>query len=223
MKKAILGTKLGMTQIFAEDGKVIPVTVVKAGPCTVVQTKTVETDGYESVVVGFGEVKEKSLNKPMKGIFAKANVAPCKYLREFRLEEATLAVGDEIKADIFEAGEKVDVSGISKGKGFAGPMKRWGLHRGPMSHGSGYHRGSGSMGACSNPGRVMKGKKLPGHMGVVKVTVQNLEVVKVDVENNLLLVKGAVPGSKKALLVLKETVKKNQKALRKEEPNNGKR
>ena len=207
MKKAILGTKLGMTQIFAEDGKVIPVTVVKAGPCTVVQTKTVETDGYESVVVGFGEVKEKSLNKPMKGIFAKANVAPCKYLREFRLEEATLAVGDEIKADIFEAGEKVDVSGISKGKGFAGPMKRWGLHRGPMSHGSGYHRGSGSMGACSNPGRVMKGKKLPGHMGVVKVTIQNLEIVKVDAENQLILVKGAIPGNKGGLVTIRNGVK----------------
>ena len=159
MKKAILGTKLGMTQIFAEDGKVIPVTVIKAGPCTVVQSKTVETDGYESVVVGYGDVKEKSLNKPQKGIFAKANVANKKYLREFRLEDTSaLSVGDEIKADIFEAGEKIDVSGISKGKGFAGPMKRWGLHRGPMSHGSGYHRGSGSMGACSDPGRVMKGK-----------------------------------------------------------------
>lgn len=207
MKKAILGTKLGMTQIFAEDGKVIPVTVVKAGPCTVVQTKTVETDGYESVVVGFGDVKEKSLNKPMKGIFAKANVAPKKYLREFRLEEATLAVGDEIKAEVFEAGEKVDVSGISKGKGFAGPMKRWGLHRGPMSHGSGYHRGSGSMGACSNPGRVMKGKKLPGHMGVVKVTIQNLEIVKVDAENELILVKGAIPGNKGGLVTIRNSVK----------------
>lgn len=207
MKKAILGTKLGMTQIFAEDGKVIPVTVVKAGPCTVVQTKTVETDGYDSVVVGFGDIKEKSLNKPMKGIFAKANVAPKKYLREFRLEEAALAVGDEIKADVFEAGEKVDVSGISKGKGFAGPMKRWGLHRGPMSHGSGYHRGSGSMGACSNPGRVMKGKKLPGHMGVVKVTVQNLEIVKVDAENELILVKGAIPGNKGGLVTIRNSVK----------------
>ena len=207
MKKAILGTKLGMTQIFAEDGKVIPVTVVKAGPCTVVQTKTVETDGYESVVVGFGDVKEKSLNKPMKGIFAKANVAPKKYLREFRFEEATLAVGDEIKAEVFEAGEKVDVSGISKGKGFAGPMKRWGLHRGPMSHGSGYHRGSGSMGACSNPGRVMKGKKLPGHMGVVKVTIQNLEIVKVDAENELILVKGAIPGNKGGLVTIRNSVK----------------
>ena len=207
MKKAILGTKLGMTQIFAEDGKVIPVTVVKAGPCTVIQSKTVETDGYESVVVGFGEVKEKALNKPMKGIFAKANVAPKKYLREFRFEEATLAVGDEIMADIFEAGEKVDVSGISKGKGFAGPMKRWGLHRGPMSHGSGYHRGSGSMGACSNPGRVMKGKKLPGHMGVVKVTIQNLEIVKVDAENQLILVKGAIPGNKGGLVTIRNGVK----------------
>ena len=207
MKKAILGTKLGMTQIFAEDGKVIPVTVVKAGPCTVIQTKTVETDGYESVVVGFGDVKEKSLNKPMKGIFAKANVAPKKYLREFRFEEATLAVGDEIKAEVFEAGEKVDVSGISKGKGFAGPMKRWGLHRGPMSHGSGYHRGSGSMGACSNPGRVMKGKKLPGHMGVVKVTIQNLEIVKVDAENELILVKGAIPGNKGGLVTIRNSVK----------------
>lgn len=208
MKKAILGTKLGMTQIFAEDGKVIPVTVIKAGPCTVVQSKTVETDGYESVVVGYGDVKEKSLNKPQKGIFAKANVANKKYLREFRLEDTSaLSVGDEIKADIFEAGEKIDVSGISKGKGFAGPMKRWGLHRGPMSHGSGYHRGSGSMGACSDPGRVMKGKKLPGHMGVVKVTIQNLEIVKVDAENELILVKGAVPGNKGGLVTLRNAVK----------------
>ena len=208
MKKAILGTKLGMTQIFAEDGKVIPVTVVEAGPCTVIQNKTVEKEGYNSVVVGYGEVKEKALNKPQKGIFAKANVAFKKYLREFRYEdEVTLAVGDEIKADIFEAGEKIDVSGTTKGKGFAGPMKRWGLHRGPMSHGSGYHRGSGSMGACSNPGRVMKGKKLPGHMGVVKVTVQNLEIVKVDVENNLILVKGAIPGNKGGLVTIRNSVK----------------
>ncbi|MBQ6907666.1 MAG: 50S ribosomal protein L3 [Clostridia bacterium] len=207
MKKAIIGTKLGMTQIFAEDGKVIPVTVVKAGPCTVIQNKTVETDGYASVVVGFGEVREKSLNKPQKGIFAKANVAANKYIRELRLEESSLAVGDQIKADTFEAGEKVDVSGISKGKGFAGPMKRWGLHRGPMAHGSGYHRGSGSMGACSAPGRVMKGKKLPGHMGVVKVTIQNLEVVKVDAENDLILIKGAVPGNKGGLVTIRNSVK----------------
>ncbi len=207
MKKAIIGTKLGMTQIFAEDGKVIPVTVVKAGPCTVIQNKTVETDGYNSVVIGFGEVREKSLNKPQKGIFAKANVAATKYIRELRLEESTLSVGDEIKADTFEAGEKIDVSGISKGKGFAGPMKRWGLHRGPMAHGSGYHRGSGSMGACSAPGRVMKGKKLPGHKGVVKVTVQNLEVVKVDAENDLILIKGAVPGNKGGLVTIRNSVK----------------
>ncbi|MBE7044618.1 MAG: 50S ribosomal protein L3 [Ruminococcaceae bacterium] len=208
MKKAILGTKLGMTQIFDADGKVIPVTVVAAGPCVVVQKKTTDNDGYEAVQVGYGEVKEKSLNKPQKGQFAKADVANKKYLREFRLDDCSaLNVGDEIKADIFEAGEKIDVTGISKGKGFAGPMKRWGLHRGPMSHGSGYHRGSGSMGACSNPGRVMKGKKLPGHMGVVRVTVQNLEVVKVDAEQNLILVKGAVPGNKGGLVTLRNSVK----------------
>ena len=208
MKKAILGTKVGMTQIFGENGELIPVTVVLAGPCTVVQKKTTETDGYEAVQVGFGDVKEKKLNKPQKGHFAKADVANKKYLREFRLDDCSaLNVGDEIKADIFEAGEKIDVTGISKGKGFAGPMKRWGLHRGPMSHGSGYHRGSGSMGACSDPGRVMKGKKLPGHMGVVRVTVQNLEIVKVDAEQNLILLKGAVPGSKGGLVTIRNSVK----------------
>ncbi len=208
MEKAILGTKIGMTQIFAEDGKVIPVTVIMAGPCVVTQKKTVETDGYEAVQVGFGDVKEKSLNKPQKGHFAKANTANKKYVREFRLSDCgAYNVGDEIKADIFAAGEKIDVSGISKGKGFAGPMKRWNMHRGPMSHGSGYHRGSGSMGMCSNPGRVLKGKKLPGHMGVVKVTVQNLEVVKVDAEQNLILVKGAVPGNKGGLVTVRNGVK----------------
>ena len=208
MKKAILGTKIGMTQIFDESGKVIPVTVVLAGPCTVVQKKTTETDGYDAVQVGFGEVKEKNLNKPMKGHFAKADTAAKKYLREFRLEDiSSLNVGDEIKADIFEAGEKVDVTGISKGKGFAGPMKRWNLHRGPMAHGSGYHRGSGSMGACSSPGRVMKGKKLPGHMGVDRVTVQNLEIVKVDAEENIILIKGAVPGNKGGLVTVKNSFK----------------
>ncbi len=208
MKKAILGTKLGMTQIFDADGKVIPVTVVAAGPCVVVQKKTMENDGYEAVQVGFGDVREKSMNKPQKGQFAKADVAAKKYLREFRLDDCqALNVGDEIKADTFEAGEKIDVTGISKGKGFAGPMKRWGLHRGPMAHGSGYHRGSGSMGACSNPGRVMKGKKLPGHMGVVRVTVQNLEVVKVDAEQNLILIKGAVPGNKGGLVTLRDSIK----------------
>ena len=171
MEKAILGTKIGMTQLFDEDGKVIPVTVVEAGPCTVVQKKTNETDGYEAIQVGFGDVKEKKLNKPQKGHFAKADEAARKFLREFRLADtSTYNVGDEIKADVFAAGDSIDVTGTSKGKGFAGPMKRWGLHRGPMAHGSGYHRGSGSMGACSTPGRVMKGKKLPGHMGNVKVT-----------------------------------------------------
>ncbi len=208
MKKAILGTKIGMTQIFEENGKVVPVTVILAGPCTVVQKKTVETDGYDAVQVGYGEVKEKNLNKPQKGHFQKADTAAKKYLREFRLEDvASLNVGDEIKADVFEAGEKVDVTGTSKGKGFAGPMKRWGLHRGPMTHGSGYHRGSGSMGACSAPGRVMKGKKLPGHMGVKQVTVQNLEVVRVNAEENIILVKGAVPGAKGGLITIKNGVK----------------
>ena len=208
MKKAILGTKIGMTQIFDETGKVIPVTVIMAGPCTVVQKKTVDTDGYEAIQVGFGDVKEKQVNKPMKGHFAKADTANKKYLRELRLEDiSAYEVGTEIKADIFEAGEKIDVTGISKGKGFAGPMKRWGLHRGPMTHGSGYHRGSGSMGACSAPGRVMKGKKLPGHMGVKKVTVQNLEVVKVVADENIILVKGAVPGNKGGLVTVRNAVK----------------
>ena len=208
MKKAILGTKIGMTQIFDEVGKVIPVTVILAGPCTVVQKKTVETDGYEAIQVGFGEVREKIVNKPTKGHFAKADTAVKKYLRELRLDDiSAYEVGSEIKADIFEAGEKIDVTGISKGKGFAGPMKRWGLHRGPMTHGSGYHRGSGSMGACSAPGRVMKGKKLPGHMGVKKVTIQNLEVVKVVAEENIILVKGAVPGNKGGLVTVKNSVK----------------
>ncbi len=208
MKKAILGTKIGMTQIFDENGKVIPVTVVLAGPCTVIQKKTVETDGYEAVQVGYGEVKEKKVNKPLKGHFAKADTANKKYLREFRLDDISgLEVGSEIKADIFEAGEKIDVTGISKGKGFAGPMKRWGMHRGPMTHGSGYHRGSGSMGACSAPGRVMKGKKLPGHLGVEKVTVQNLEVVKVVADENIILVKGAVPGNKGGLVTIRNSVK----------------
>ena len=207
MKKAILGTKIGMTQIFGEGGKVIPVTVIMAGPCTVVQKKTVETDGYNAVQVGYGEIKEKLVNKPLKGHFAKANVANKKYLRELRLDDIdALNVGDEIKVDVFEAGEKIDVSGISKGKGFAGPMKH-GLHRGPMSHGSHTQRVSGSMGMCSFPGRVFKGKVLPGHMGVEKVTIQNLEVVKVDAEQNLILVKGAVPGVKGGLVTIRDAVK----------------
>lgn len=208
MKKAILGTKLGMTQIFAEDGKVVPVTVVEAGPCVVTQRKTVDTDGYEAVQVGFGDVREKLLNKPQKGHFKKADTANKKYVRELRLEDCSAYnVGDEIKADVFAAGDKVDVSGISKGHGFAGPMKRHGMHRGPMTHGSKSKRVSGSMGMCSNPGRVLKGKKLPGHMGVVKVTIQNLEVVKVDAEKNLILVKGAIPGAKGGLVTVRNSVK----------------
>ncbi|MBQ7572896.1 MAG: 50S ribosomal protein L3 [Clostridia bacterium] len=207
MEKAILGTKIGMTQIFGEGGVVIPVTVVQAGPCVVVQKKTVETDGYDALQVGFGEVKEKHLNKPELGHFKKANVANKKYLRELRLADcSSFNVGDEIKADVFSAGEKIDVSGISKGKGFAGPMKH-GLHRGPMTHGSKSKRVSGSMGMCSNPGRVFKGKILPGHMGVDKVTVQNLEVVQVVAENNLILIKGAIPGNKGGLVTIRNAVK----------------
>ena len=207
MKKAILGTKIGMTQIFGEGGKVTPVTVIMAGPCTVVQKKTAETDGYEAVQVGFGEIKEKKVTRPLKGHFAKANTVNKKYLREFRLEDISgLNVGDEIKADIFAEGEKIDVSGTSKGKGFAGPMKH-GLHRGPMTHGSKSKRVSGSMGMCSYPGRVFKGKVLPGHMGNKKVTIQNLEVVKVIADENLILVKGAVPGIKGSLVTVRDAVK----------------
>ena len=207
MKKAILGTKIGMTQIFGEGGKVTPVTVIMAGPCTVVQKKTAETDGYEAVQVGFGEIKEKKVTRPLKGHFAKANTVNKKYLREFRLEDISgLNVGDEIKADIFAEGEKIDVSGTSKGKGFAGPMKH-GLHRGPMTHGSKSKRVSGSMGMCSYPGRVFKGKVLPGHMGNKKVTIQNLEVVKVIAQENLILVKGAVPGIKGSLVTVRDAVK----------------
>ena len=208
MQKAILAKKLGMTQIFDETGKVIPVTVVEAGPNTVVQKKTVENDGYEAVQVGFVDLKDKKANKPVKGHFAKAGVTPKKYVKEFRLDDVSaLNVGDEIKADIFAAGDKVDVAGISKGKGYAGTIKRWGQHRGPMTHGSGYHRGPGSMGMCSDPGRVFKGKRLPGHMGVEKVTIQNLAVVRVDADKNLVLIKGAVPGPKGGLLIIKNTVK----------------
>ena len=208
MKKGILGKKIGMTQIFAEDGTLIPVTVVEAGPCSVVQKKTVETDGYSAVQLGFGEKKEKNVNKPMKGHFAKAGVAVKRYLKEFKLDNADeMNVGDEIKVDVFEAGEMLDVTGTSKGHGYAGTVKRWGSHRGPMSHGSHYHRGPGSLGACSSPSRVYKGKKLPGHYGVDKVTIQNLDLVKVDVERNLLLIKGSVPGPKGGLLVIKNAVK----------------
>lgn len=207
MKKAILAKKIGMTQIFDENGRTIPVTVVEAGPCTVVQVKTKDADGYEAIQLGFGEVKEKKLIKPIKGHFAKANVAPKKHLREFRLEEISYNVGDEIKADIFTAGETVDVTGTTKGKGFQGVIKRHGQSRGPMGHGSMYHRRPGSMGSTSTPGRVFKGKKLPGHMGVETVTVQNLEVVKVDLDKNVLLIKGSVPGNKGAILKIRNSVK----------------
>lgn len=208
MKKAILATKVGMTQIFNEDGVLTPVTVLQAGPCVVTQVKTVENDGYSAVQVGFVDKREKLVNKPMKGQFDKAGVSYKRFVREFRLEDAeSYEVAQEIKADIFTAGEKVDATAISKGKGFQGAIKRHGQSRGPMAHGSKYHRHAGSNGACSDPSRVFKGKKMAGHMGNKKVTVQNLEIVRVDAENNLLLVKGAVPGPKKSLVTIKATVK----------------
>ena len=196
MKKAILATKVGMTQIFNEDGVLTPVTVLQAGPCVVTQVKTEENDGYKAVQVGFVDKREKLVTKPVKGHFDKAGVAYKRY-----------SVKDEIKADIFAAGDKIDATAISKGKGFQGAIKRHGQHRGPMAHGSKFHRHQGSNGSATTPGRVFKGKGMPGHMGSVKVTVQNLEVVKVDTENNLLLVKGSVPGPKKSLVTIKETVK----------------
>lgn len=205
--KGILGKKLGMTQIFTEEGIVVPVTVVEAGPNVVTQVKTVEKDGYNAIQVGFEDAKEKSLNKPQKGHLAAANVLK-KHLKEFRVDAVEeFTVGQEIKADLFAAGEKIDVTGTSKGKGFQGPIKRHGQSRGPESHGSRYHRRPGSMGACSYPGRVFKNKKLAGHMGSVKVTVQNLEVVRVDAEKNFILVKGAIPGAKGSVVTIKEAVK----------------
>ena len=208
MKKAIIGKKVGMTQIFDEKGKVIPVTVIEAGPCLVAQVKSVETDGYNAIQLGFGDVKESKLNKPEKGHFAKAKLALKKHLREFRLDSVDgVNVGDEIKVDTFQAGDKIDVQGTSKGKGFQGVIKRHGQSRGPMGHGSMYHRRPGSMGPTSTPGRVFKGKKLPGHMGRVTVTIQNLDVVKVDLDKNAILVKGSVPGAKGAILKLKTSVK----------------
>ena len=226
MKKAILATKVGMTQIFTEDGALVPVTVLQAGPCVVTQVKTAENDGYSAVQVGFVDKKERivnkdkngkkeivhrhGVNKALKGHFDKAGVSCKRYVREFRLDNAEeYTLGSEIKADVFAAGDKIDASAISKGKGFQGAIKRHGQHRGPMAHGSKFHRHQGSNGACSSPSRVFKGKGMPGHMGCVKVTIQNLEVVRVDAENNLLLVKGAVPGPKKALVTVKETVKAN--------------
>lgn len=210
MKKAILGRKIGMTQVFREDGTVVPVTVVEAGPCVVVQKKTVDKDGYEAIQVGFMDVKESKLNKPLIGHFKKANVPYKKYLREFRIENAPYNVGDEIRVDTFSEGERVDVTGISKGKGFAGTIKRWNARRGPMSHGSKHHRKVGSLGASTFPARVLKGHHLPGRMGNERVTVQNLEVVKVDPEKNLMLIKGSVPGNKGSLLIIKDTVKVNK-------------
>ena len=224
MKKAILATKVGMTQIFAEDGSLIPVTVLQAGPCAVTQIKTVENDGYSAVQVGFVDKKEKivnkdasgkkevihrhGVNKAEKGHFAKAGVSCKRYVREFKFENADeYTVGSEIKADIFECGDKVDATATTKGKGFQGAVKRLGQHRGPMAHGSKFHRHQGSNGACSSPSRVFKGKGMPGHMGCKKVTVQNLEIVRVDAEKNLLLVRGAVPGPKKALVTIKETTR----------------
>ena len=208
MKKAILATKVGMTQIFSDDGVLTPVTVRQAGPCVVTQVKTVENDGYSAVQVGFVDKREKLVAKPQKGAFDKAGVAYKRYVREFKFEDAeSYEVAQEIKADIFAAGDKVDATAISKGKGFQGAIKRHGQHRGPMTHGSKYHRHAGSNGAASDPSRVFKGKKMPGRMGGKKVTVQNLEVVRVDAENNLILVKGAVPGPKKSLITVKETVK----------------
>ena len=208
MKKAIIGKKVGMTQIFDENGTVIPVTVIEAGPCVVAQVKTIENDGYEAVQLGFGEVKENKLNKPVKGHFAKSKLALKKHLREFRMDSVEdVKVGDELKADVFAKGDKVDIQGISKGKGFQGVIKRHGQSRGPMGHGSMYHRRPGSMGPTSTPGRVFKGKKLPGHMGHVTVTIQNLDVVKVDRDKNVILVKGSVPGAKGAILKIKSAVK----------------
>ncbi len=210
MKKGIIGKKIGMTQIFTEAGKVIPVSVIEAGPCVVVQKKTVENDGYNAVQLGFGDTTAKSLKKPLAGHFAKNNLALKKNLKEFRLEDTdSLNVGDIVKADIFAEGEYVDVSGTSKGKGFAGTIKRWNNHRIKMTHGSGpVHRHAGSMGAISDPSRIFKGKGMPGHLGAEKVTIQNLTVVKVDVENNLIAVKGAIPGPKNGIVTVINSVKK---------------
>ena len=208
MKKAILATKVGMTQIFNEDGVLTPVTVLQAGPCVVTQVKTVENDGYSAVQVGFVDKREKLVNKPAKGQFDKAGVSYKRYVREFRFENAEeYSVKDEIKADVFAAGDKIDATAVSKGKGFQGAIKRLGQSRGPMGHGSKFHRHQGSNGSSSNPSRVFKGKGMPGQMGGKQITIQNLEIVRVDADENLILVKGAVPGPKKSLVTIKETVK----------------
>ena len=208
MKKALIGKKVGMTQIFDEAGKVIPVTAIEAGPCVVAQVKTEETDGYTAIQLGFGDVKESKLNRPEKGHFSKVNVTPKKHLREFRVDSVEeVKVGDELKADVFAEGDKIDIQGTSKGKGFQGVIKRHGQSRGPMGHGSMYHRRPGSMGPTSTPGRVFKGKKLPGHMGRNTITIQNLEVVKVDLDKNVILVKGSVPGANGSILKIKSSIK----------------
>ena len=208
MEKCIIGKKIGMTQLFDENGNIVPVTVVEAGPCVVVQRKTTENDGYEAVQIGFGAVSDKRLTKALRGHFAKADVAAKRVLREFRLGEITLAVGDIIKADTFAPGDQVDVCGTSKGKGYAGTIKRWHNHRLKETHGSGpVHRHAGSNGACSSPSRVFKGKRLPGHMGSQRVTVQNLDIVKVDAENNLIAIRGAVPGPKNGFVYITDSVK----------------
>lgn len=209
MKKGIIGKKIGMTQIFDEKGKVIPVTVVEAGPCVVTQKKTLENDGYEAVQIGFGDIKPQKVTKPMAGHFKKGDVAPKKTLREFRLDDiSTVNVGDLLKADTFEPGEKIDVTGTSKGKGYAGVIKRWNFRRLKESHGSGpVVRHGGSSGACSSPSRVWKGLKMAGHLGVDTVTVQNLTVVKIDAENNLIAIKGAVPGPNGGIVTLRNSVK----------------
>ncbi len=210
MQKGIIGRKIGMTQIFDEKGCVIPVTVVEAGPCVVVQKKTVENDGYEAIQLGFEDVKAEKVNKPMKGHFAKSDVAPKRILREFRLADcAVLNVGDVVKTDAFAVGEHVDVVGTSKGKGYAGAIKRWNFQRLKETHGTGpVARHAGSLGACSSPSRVYKGMKGAGHLGAERVTVQNLEIVKIDAENNLIAIKGAIPGARKGIVVISDTVKK---------------
>lgn len=208
MEKCIIGKKIGMTQLFDENGNIIPVTVVEAGPCVVVQRKTTENDGYEAVQIGFGAISDKKLTKALRGHFAKADVAAKRVLREFRLAEIALSVGDIIKADTFIPGDKVDVCGTSKGKGYAGTIKRWGNHSLKDTHGTGpVHRHAGSNGACSSPSRVFKGKRLPGHMGAQRVTVQNLDIVKVDAENNLIAIRGAVPGPKNGIVYITDSVK----------------
>ena len=208
MKKAIMAKKIGMTQVFSETGNLIPVTVLGAGPCAVVQKKTVENDGYSAIQVGFIDEKANKVTKPEKGHFEKAGVAAKKFLKEFKFEDAeSYELGAEIKADIFAAGDKVDVSGVSKGKGYQGAIKRHGQHRGPVTHGSKSHRVVGSMSSATTPGKVKKNKKMAGHMGAENVTIQNLEIVRADAEKNLILIKGAVPGPKGSVLVIKESVK----------------